>query len=119
MKSSAGHPIHLLLGLVIWGGWFVALYGGLSVGCELAPPSETAGPMNWLNASLAGLTLLTVGLLLFLSGWCWRARRGHDVTQSPDQQGHYLAGLSAALYLLSATATLFIGLPILILPPCV
>lgn len=119
MKPSAQHPLHLLLGLVIWSGWFVALYGGLSVGCALAAPNEAAGPMNWLNATLALLTLLTVGLLLFLAGGCWRARRDHQAMPSVEQRGPYLAGLSAALYLLSAAATLFIGLPLLILPPCV
>ena len=109
---APAHPVQLVVGLVIWSLWFVLVYGGLSVGCEFAPPATSAGSFTWINALLLALTLATLALLLSAAWRCWRA---------PAQAGnsHFVARLAAALYLVAAIATLAVGLPILVLPPCV
>ena len=64
---SPYNPIHIPLGLVLWSIWFIALYGGLSVGCALVPPDPARGQWTWLNALLALLSLFTMAALLGLA----------------------------------------------------
>lgn len=111
---SPHNPIHLPLGLVIWSLWFVAVYGGLSVGCRLSPPVPEVGPWNWLNLTLLLGTLLTAALLGWLTWLFWRAAR----QAQKDGLGHYVATTAAAVNLIALTAVLFITLPILWMPPC-
>jgi len=115
MKPAATHPLQLTLGFVIWSAWFVVAYGGLSLGCALAPPSAAQGARTWINASLALLTLATVLWLLALAWWCWQAR--HAAPRG--QAGRFVAPLAAGLHTGAAVATLFVGLPIAVVPPCV
>lgn len=107
---------HLILGPTLWGIWFVAVYGGLSLGCVIAPPAPEQGPWNWINLVLWLFTLLTVALLLFWAFRCWKAARP---TRQPLPRERFIATLGAAVHLMSALITLFIGLPILVLSPCV
>ncbi|RUO25942.1 hypothetical protein CWE09_04235 [Aliidiomarina minuta] len=113
MKQITAHPLHLVLGLVVWSVWFVALYGGLSVACEVAPPAAEAGALTWINASLLVLTLATTGVLLLLA---WASLRAAPALKSNRR---FILRIAAAIYLLSALSALFIGLPVVILPPCV
>ncbi len=113
--SSPYNPIHIPLGLVLWSLWFVALYGGLSVGCALAPPDPEGGQWNWLNALLALLSLLTVTLLLWLARLFQLAARRQ--VERPERC--FVARLSAGIHLIGAVATLFVALPVVSLPPCV
>ena len=115
MKLASTHPVQLALGFVVWSAWFVAAYGGLSVACGLAPPPEAQGARTWINANLALLTLATVTVLLALAWHCWRGRQ----TTAPGQAGRFIAMLAAALHAAAAMATLFVGLPIAAIPPCV
>lgn len=116
MIPAAGHPAHLLLGLLVWSIWFVALYGGLSVACAVAPPPVAAGALNWINGTLLLLTLLVTALLL-----AW-ARRCLAAVKPPAESGsgvtRFLPAMSAALYLAAAAATLAVGVPVIVLPPC-
>jgi hypothetical protein len=112
---SPYNPIHIPLGLVIWSLFFVALYGGLSVGCSLVPPHTEQGPWNWLNAALGLAAMLTVSLLLGLAWLFQRAAR--RAPGQPTQR--FVAHLSAGVHLIAAIATLFIALPVVSLPPCV
>ncbi len=105
-RSFAQHPLQLVLGLTVWAIWFVALYGGLSVACKLAPPPASAGALTWLNGALLLFTLATAALLGYWARLCWRA------------QG-FIARVGAGVHLASAVATLAMGLPALVLPPCV
>lgn len=106
------HPLHLLAGLTLWSLWFVALYGGLSVACAVAPPAPQQGALTLLNLALALLTLVTVGLLAWL-GW-----RAWQVAGDASGGGRDVARLSAGLYAFSAVATCYVGLPVIALPPC-
>lgn len=111
---SPYHPGHIPLGLVLWSLWFVALYGGLSVACSLAPPEPQQGPWNWLNALLGVSALLTAAALAALAVWSWRAGKR---VRLQAREG-FVAVLAASTYGAAAVATLVISLPILSLPPC-
>lgn len=107
-------PIHIPLGLVLWSIWFVALYGGLSVGCALAPPDPAQGQWTWLNALLALFSLFTMSALLGLTWLFQRAARDERAGQS----ARFVARLAAGVNLVGAIATVFVALPTLSLPPC-
>lgn len=105
------HPLQLALGLIIWSLWFVLIYAVLSIGCEFAMPDNSLSPLNWLNVVMMVLTLLTTGLLVFFAWRCWRA-------PTPRGNPHFIAQVAAGIYLVAAISTLAIGIPVLVLPPC-
>lgn len=111
MKVTA-HPLHMVMGLVIWSLWFVVLYGGLSVACEVAAPPVDAGIWNWINISLLLLTLATTGALLLMAWACLRAAPG------VKSNARFMLRIAAAVYLLSAISALVVALPVVIYPPC-
>jgi hypothetical protein len=117
MKLPAGHPLHLVLGLTLWFIWFCVVYGGLSVACAVAPPAPEAGPFNRVNAGLMVLTMLTIAVLAWAARRCRRDAQQFP-TGSPPGRKRFVADASAALYGLAAVSTLVVGLPLLLLPPC-
>jgi hypothetical protein len=112
---SAVHPLHLVLGLVVWSAWFVALYAGLSVGCAVAPPDEALGPLNWINGMLLLLSIAIAALLLSWGRRCWRV----GAARSANARRRFIAWIGARVHLVAAGAVLAIGLPVVALPPCV
>jgi hypothetical protein len=112
---NAAHPVHLVLGLVVWSVWFVAMYGGLSVACAIVPPPETAGALTWINGLLLLLTGFTAAALLYGAGRCWLAVRA---AADDPQLVRFIPGVSALVYLSASGAVLAIGLPVIVLPPC-
>ncbi|MBH3338336.1 hypothetical protein [Pseudomonas sp. UBA7530] len=111
---SPYNPIHIPLGLVLWSLWFVAIYGGLSVGCAFVPPDPAQGQWTWLNGLLALLSLVTAIALLLLARLFQRAARRDRATQSE----RFVARIAAGINLIGAIATVFVALPTLSLPPC-
>ncbi|MDR8016139.1 hypothetical protein [Ectopseudomonas guguanensis] len=111
---SPYNPVHIPLGLVLWSIWFVAIYGGLSVGCAWLPPEPEQGQWTWLNGSLAVLSLLTALALLGLARLFQLAGR-KDRASPPER---FVARLAAGVNLVGAIATVFVAIPILSLPPC-
>ncbi|GGM17060.1 hypothetical protein ACFQDN_25810 [Pseudomonas asuensis] len=110
------HPLQLIAGLAVWSLWFIAIYGGLSVACQIAPPEAEAGALNRLNLMLGLLTLATLAFLLWNARRCWQAINQGDSEEARRQR--FLATLGAGLHLVGAIATLFVGIPILVMPPC-
>lgn len=111
LMFSPAHPMQLALGLIIWSIWFVLVYAVLSIGCAFAIPESTLSSFNWLNVLLLLLTLITTVLLGLLALRCWRAAM-------PPGEKQFIARVAAGLYLVAALSTLAIGLPVLVLPPC-
>lgn len=109
------HPIQLALGLMIWALWFVALYGGLSIGCALAPPAAEMGALNWLNLVLGALTASVVAWLLRQMVLCWQEAEPKGAGRSRQR---FIATVGAGIYAVAAISTLFIGVPVIGLPPC-
>lgn len=110
------HPLHLVLGPMIWAGWFVAIYASLSVVCSLMPPATSQGAITWINGMLLVLTALVALLLVILGCRCWRhASANTRVTCNR----RFISKVSAGVYLLTAFSTLMIGVPVVLLPPCI
>lgn len=114
MRFSSCHPLHLILGLTIWSIWFVVLYGGLSVACQVAPPDPASGPFSWINSMLWFSTLAVVAALAWAGYRLWKV--APTQTQATKQ---FVALSSSALYAVSAFATLAVAAPVLFLPPCI
>lgn len=104
------HPLHLVGGLALWGLWFVAIYVGLSYACAWADAPEPS--FGWINVMLGIPTLLTVAALLLLARHC-RRHPAHD------RLGRLIRWVSVAAYCAGAVATAAVGLPLMVLPPCV
>ncbi|MCE9665396.1 hypothetical protein LY622_18390 [Halomonas sp. M5N1S17] len=110
---SLTHPIHLVGGLILWAVWFVAIYAGLSVACSMAPPDPQRGMLTGINIGVGLSTLVTTLLLLWLARAGLVAARRTSVLRE-----RYFAHVSAGIYLFSAGGTLFVGYPVISLPPC-
>lgn len=110
--TNPGHPMQLMWGLTLWAIWFVAVYGGLSIACEIAPAAEDV-TFSIINGGLIIFTLLTTVFLLWLMRRCWHA---WQKATPPSRQ--FITAVSCCLYAASAVATIAIGLPILWLPAC-
>lgn len=115
MIRPADHPIHLVLGLIVWSVWFVAIYGGLSVACAVAPPADQSGALNWLNALMAGVTAALFAWMALQAVRCWRQALRHPADQP---RSRFMCIVSAGAYAVAAVSTLVIGLPVMGLPPC-
>lgn len=114
--SFWSHPLHIVLGLVVWALWFVAMYGLLSVGCVAAPPPAQAGTITWINAVLLGLTLLTSAALIWAS---WRCRQQRAAMAEASSHRRFTVSVASILYGFAAAATALIGLTVVVYPPCV
>ncbi|MCE8033466.1 hypothetical protein EKK97_05465 [Billgrantia tianxiuensis] len=107
------HPVHLVSGVTIWGIWFVAIYAGLSVACSVAPPDPERDMLTGINIGVGLATLFTVLLLLGLTWASVAAGR-----KAEPRRERFFAYASAGIFLFSAGGTLFVGYPIIFLPPC-
>jgi hypothetical protein len=107
MRWPAEHPLQLALGLSAWSGWFVAVYGGHAVACEAVPSA----------ALISGALLVFTALVGAALGWAswrsWAAARS-----APEGAGRFVAGTGAVLHAVAALSTIFVGLPILMVPAC-
>lgn len=113
---SPYHPVQLVVGLSIWAVWFVIIYAGLSVACEQQSGGLQQGSLTSVNLVLMAFTMLTCGLLLFLAHHNWRSARRMWRALSSSQR--FIVRLSVALDLVAALVTLAVGLPAVVLPPC-
>ncbi|WP_262488867.1 hypothetical protein [Halomonas sp. ANAO-440] len=110
---SLTHPIHMVSGLTIWSLWFVGIYAGLSVACSVAPPEPARDMLTGINISVGVATLVTTALLLWLAWASVAAARKAELSREC-----YFAYVSAGVFLFTAGGTLFVGYPIVFLPPC-
>jgi len=113
--SRFGRPralVSLIAGYLVWSSCFVALYGLLSVGCTLQLQLR-AGPFgtNGLTLLLAAVWLLHLAVLAWLIRSALRRRTGGEAPA-------FLRRITLLLHLSALAATLWIGLPLLLLPPC-
>jgi len=115
-RTSVFHPMQIPFGLIIWSIWFAALYGSHAVACTIAPPDPNLGIFNWLNASFGIFTLVVVALLLWLGWRSWRlSRPPHDL----DERQVFVTKVASGIHFIAALSTVFVGLQLAFLPPCV
>ena len=106
------HPLHLVAGLTLWFIFFSIVYGGMAVGCEVSDARDSTHPFTVIN----GFVLLVT--LVFTVPLAWLAWQCHKATPRKPHQGRFLMRLAAVLYAIAALATLLVGLPGAIYPPC-
>ena len=115
-RTSRLHPIQIVLGLIIWSIWFAGIYGAHGVACAISPPDPAQGIFNWLNASFGLATLAVVALLLWLGHRAWQLSRP---PYELDERQLFVTRLAAGIHRIAALSTLFIGLQLAFLPPCI
>lgn len=115
----ADHPLQIVLGLTIWTVWFLVLYGGVSVSCALGGQALRDGPLTFVNLGFGILTLVVAALLTRLASVCARAARTRSGATAQGESRRFVASIAAAAHASAALATLFVGLPLLALAPCV
>ncbi len=111
MPFSA-HPIHLVLGLIIWSLWFVLMYSILSISC--ATYLQPYGSLSWIKIVLLCLTLLTFLVLMYFVYGCWQICQ-HSKSKNIVR---FMIWLSLGGYLVAMAATFSIGMMVLFFPPC-
>ncbi len=95
-------------GLIVWSSCFVLLYATLSVGCRF--------DIGGLRVLLAGVWLIHLAIIVWLG---LRTRRAWNALtkDAPDSQ-RFLLATTGLVQIVAAIATILIGFPVLILPPC-
>jgi hypothetical protein len=104
-------------GLIVWSSAFVFLYAVLSLGCVY----------GWHRPELAGISLLTgllalvwlahIAALVWLQ-WYGLSRWRQIRAEGKDGPALYLAALTALVAAVSLVGTVYLGTPVVILPPC-
>lgn len=102
----------LCAALLLWGAGFVALYGGLSLGCAAGWQLRPLLGSNWLTLALAALWLLQLAALAGL----WAALHRQAMPAGADP--HPLRKIALVCAATAFAATLWIGWPVLVLPAC-
>ena len=114
-RGPAGLPT-MIAGYLVWSSCFVLLYALLSVGCELRLQLQpVAGGVNALSLVLGLVWALHLLALAWLIQDAWRA--GRDAAREAHA-GRFLRRVTVMLHLTALAATLWVGFPLLVLPPC-
>lgn len=124
--SASGRRSGLLLlgGFAVWGSAFVALYGGVSLGCAWGWDEEPLGPFSLLRGVLLLILAVHLLVLALLLWWCWRSvapGSGQGVRGGPSpwpSPWRFLGLASLAATGAALVATLWTGLPVLGLSVC-
>ena len=93
--------------LLLWSLCFVVLYGGLSLGCEAGWQSREVLGTNALTLALVLAWAIHLSALVALLAWFVRQPLAPQVR-----------ALAVTLTGIAIVATLWIGWPLLALPPC-
>jgi hypothetical protein len=107
MRWRWDDPRQLVLGLLLWSLWFVAVYGGHALACRAGAPTP------WIVTALLASTAIVVTVLAWAAWRCLAA-----VRTLPAGVARFLARSAAALHAVAALSTVFVGLPILWVPAC-
>jgi hypothetical protein len=103
-------------GLILFSSAFVLLYAAIGVGCELGWDTRPLGGTNLLTA-LLGLVwvahIVALGALQWYAAGLWRRADGPEKATA-----RLLAAMTCLLAAAGLVSTVFVGFPILVLPPC-
>src|SRR5690625_1037229 len=106
--------VSMIAGYLVWSLCFVVLYSLLSVGCEA----------GWHQTRLLGINLrswlLVSSWLLHLAVGAWLLREvWKSDPEATDRSGRFIRRVTLLLDVTAFGATIWIGLPVLGLPPCI
>lgn len=102
-------------GLIVWASCFVVLYAALSLGCTYGPPAFSimgAAGLTWI------LLFLWIAHLLVLGWLVARTRRLSRHTPQPSEPGRFVLRTTLILQVVGLLGSIWIGIPILMLPTC-
>ncbi|MDT8277761.1 Hypothetical protein HVPorG_04085 (plasmid) [Roseomonas mucosa] len=118
--SESGRRSGLLLlgGFAVWGSAFLALYGGVSLGCAWGWEEASLGPFSLLRGVLLLILAAHLLVLAVLLQWCWRSVAFGSGRPLPGEPWHFLGLASLAATGAALAATLWTGLPVLGLSAC-
>ena len=107
-------------GWFVWAACFAVLYGVQGLGCHAAGTLPVAGTRI---AGVDGLTLLLAAIwmlhLAVLAGLNWRSvRNSRQPADESDGTQRFMRRLARFSNVTATAATIWIGFPILVLPPC-
>ncbi len=114
--TSAGWLLLASAGFIVWGSAFAVLYAMQGLGCALGLQRVAMLGSNMLTVTLAAIWLahlLLAGCLVWLCCTRWRPR-----LISQDETKPFLTVVTCLSAASGAFATLYVGLPALLLPPC-
>jgi hypothetical protein len=93
---------------ILWMAFFLIVYVVEALGCRTALDGEVIVAVN------GAVTVATVAAIAAVGGLAWV--RSHRLR--PETPGAWLAHLSLLLSGTTLVATLWVGLPLLVVPPC-
>jgi hypothetical protein len=109
----------MISGLVIWSVHFVAVYVLMSLGCALSFATAQLAGMSAINLVLLILTAVLLAAILYL-GWAslrqWQLLRGSGAA---EQNAAFMALAATLIHAIPLLAVIYVGLPLLISPPCI
>lgn len=96
-----------LAGPVVWYGYFWVAYLAAEAGCT----AEVADLVTWTTIALTGAALAVIG------HYTWRAIRTQQAKDGQDSGGSLIRA-GSLMGVIFVVATVFVGLPVLVLQPC-
>lgn len=106
-------------GMVVWAAYFLVVYVAQAIGCDLGWGRVPVAGTNALTVTLAAVTLLSLALIAWTAWIGWTGVRAARRTESEaDYRRRFLALTMLAVSVLAFIATAMVGLPILMLHPC-
>ena len=108
------HGLWLVIGFVLWSTAFVALYGLHALGCAWNWGENGGSWTNALRMALTGVWGVHLALIGLLIPYL-RRRRSH----ASKERAATLHTVALALTVAALIATIWIGIPVLMLPICV
>ena len=118
MSARPGTRLWLcaIAGISVWFLYFLAVYALHSIGCARGWNALSVLGVNALTFALGSLTLAALALIA-LSGWGgYRALAPADGDAARSRR--FAAVLTLMLASLATVATMLVGLPVVIAPPC-
>lgn len=103
-------------GLIIFSSAFIILYGAIGVGCALGWHAVSFGGTNVLTALLTAVWIVHI---VALGGLQWYAISLWRRADGPDRGTvRLVAAMTCLLAAVGLVSTVFVGFPVLVLPPC-
>jgi len=115
IRYGATSLLAMMSGLIVWASCFVVLYVALSLGCRYGIPDFSAAGLPGLVWVLALLWLAHLALLGCMAHATWRRYRASGQA-SPAYR--FALRSTLALHVVGFLATVVIGFPVLMMPPC-
>lgn len=114
MTAGLSRELSVIVAPLVWATHFVLSYVLLSIGCALDWQAARIFGLDLIRCLLLLLTAAAVVALLVLLGTARRAGRSVRI----GSRSRFMATIAGGLSILSLIAVIWIGLAIMLIPPC-